>query len=503
MKPHKILTLISLMTIAISSFAQDETDALRYSMLSPMGTARSIGFGGALGSVGGDFTSLSVNPAGLGIYRRSEFMFTPSLKMNNVNSKYLGMEYDQSAARLNFNNIGLVMTWAERGKRYENSKWKTMSFAIGYNRLAEFKREYVLQGQLKDPFGNNGSFSELFVADARNHPSNVNSEGTMAYIGYQSYLVNQDSLGYFTLADVKTGLNQLKTVEEKGGVNELCLSFGGNYEEKIMFGATLGLPSIRYIRHLTFDEADASNNDSNYFSYFRYKEDLKTTGNGVNLKLGVIVKPIDALRLGIAIHTPTIFTITDVSNTSIETNTESFKSVIGASDTNPITNVTSPEQRFTYTLITPWRAVFSGTGFIGKLGFVSVDYEYVNYKSMRYHFEQEFAEDARLRNNVIKNTYKAAHNLRIGAEIKMDDFFFRGGVGIYGSPFQNANAKFMRKDFSFGLGYRSGDFFTDVAFVHSDVETTEKPYSLPTLLSPTANLTSNFNTISWTFGWKL
>src|SRR3954468_4991444 len=75
--------------------AQNERDALRLSFLQPQGTARSIGFGSALGSVGGDFTTLSVNPAGIGIYRRSEMMFTPSITFNNTSGYYAGNTRDQ------------------------------------------------------------------------------------------------------------------------------------------------------------------------------------------------------------------------------------------------------------------------------------------------------------------------------------------------------------------------------------------------------------------------
>src|SRR5690606_8909066 len=106
--------------------AQDETDALRYSFLMPQGTARSMGFGSALGSVGGDFSSLSVNPAGIGVYRRSEFMFTPSFHFGNVEGTYLNNVEDRSKTAFNFSNLGLVLTRSERGKRYERSKWKAV-----------------------------------------------------------------------------------------------------------------------------------------------------------------------------------------------------------------------------------------------------------------------------------------------------------------------------------------------------------------------------------------
>ena len=100
-----------LLTIGlISSFnpkntlAQSVSDAAKYSQTSTFATARSVGFGGALGSVGGDFSSLSVNPAGIGIYRKSEFMVTPGLRFNGTNTDYSGSSSADNNVRFGFNN---------------------------------------------------------------------------------------------------------------------------------------------------------------------------------------------------------------------------------------------------------------------------------------------------------------------------------------------------------------------------------------------------------------
>ncbi|MFA6798620.1 MAG: hypothetical protein WCR39_04935, partial [Bacteroidales bacterium] len=66
----KILIISMLLLGALGLSAQNEQDALRYSFIQTGGTTRSISMGGAFGAVGGDFSSLSINPAGLGIYRK-------------------------------------------------------------------------------------------------------------------------------------------------------------------------------------------------------------------------------------------------------------------------------------------------------------------------------------------------------------------------------------------------------------------------------------------------
>ena len=200
---------------AFTALAQDETDVLRYSLMTPQGTARSMGFGSALGSVGGDFTSLSVNPAGIGVYRSSEIMFTPSLKFNSVDGTYLGNLNDDNAARFNFNNFGAVFSRVERGRRYEKANWKTVSFGIGVNRVADFNRNYTYGGLMQGSGDQYSSFAEVFSNAANANPNSIDQAGSLAYLGYQSYLVNPDANNFFyPITNWETGLNQLRSVEE-------------------------------------------------------------------------------------------------------------------------------------------------------------------------------------------------------------------------------------------------------------------------------------------------
>ena len=353
-----------------------------------------MGFGSTLGSVGGDFTALSVNPAGIGIYRKSEVMFTPSLRFGNTESRYLNGIMDDSKTAFNFSNIGIVFTRAERGKRYDKASWKAVSFGIGLNRMADFNRSYSYGGNMQTAAGEpNNSFSELFVNDAAQYPGDVGTNGTLAYLGYQSYLVNQDSLGFYSLASSYIGLNQLRSVNEKGGISEIVFTLGGNYEEKLMIGATLGLPTVRYTRDAFFEETDAGGNNNDDFGSFRYTESLKTTGLGINLKLGMIFKPSDYFRFGVAVHTPTWFSLSDEFNESLTANTEGYQGVV---------SVSNDPRRFDYHLTTPWRGILSATVLMGQYGFITADYEYVDYHSMRYRFSNDFKDEQTVRNNNLK-----------------------------------------------------------------------------------------------------
>ncbi|HTN47309.1 MAG TPA: hypothetical protein VL098_13250 [Flavipsychrobacter sp.] len=481
-------------------YGQDATDALRYSFINPMGTARGLGIGNAMGSVGGDFSSLSINPAGIGVYRRSEVMITPSLKINNVNSTYLNETNSEPNGRVNFNNIGIVFTKTPKGKRYESSSWKAVSFGLGVNRLADFSRNYSYSG-----LNTESSFSEMMANDANNYPGNVNNDpSSLAYMGYTSYIVELDNQGYYSIPFYATDqLRQKRKVEERGGMNEIVLSLGGNYREKLLLGATLGFPTLNFRRESYFEEVDATNDPANFFKAFRYTENLQTTGIGFNAKFGVIYKPADNFRIGAAIHTPTWIALSDIYNQSITSNTEGYKASIGASDTDPITSYDAPENVFNYSVRTPWKGVLSMTGILGKYGFITADYEYVDYTSARLGFSSEYTQQESIRNAEIRKLTKAASNIRLGAEAKLENLFIRAGFGFYGSPYKNAESDMNRLNISAGLGYRTDNFFADLGFMHTRLNEYQTPYSLPDVVTPTATLSNRFNSLALTLGFKM
>lgn len=500
-----ILSTTILLGIAGQSSAQEEADALRYSTLIPQGTARSLGIGSALGAIGGDFTSLSVNPAGIGVYRSSELSFTPSLKLNSTNSTYTGAAINDDATRFNINNFGVVFTSAAEGRRYKNSKWKAASFGFGINRMADFSSNYTYSG-----FNNQSSASEVFYTDLLNYPEDSLNTATNAGLGFSSFLTNSyydtnGNLQLYFVPDYQGGLNQTRTVQQRGGITDVNFSFGGNYEEKLMIGATVGIPTLRYIRETTFREEDATGNPDNDFSYFEYKESLKTTGTGINLKLGFIYNFTKFFRGGVALHTPTFFAMSDQQSKSVTSNTENLKSFLGVGN-NPNTRVDAPLNEYNYSLITPWRAVVSAAGIIGKYGFISVDYEFVDYSSARFSFEDLDSYYESEINNGIKTMYRGASNLRIGGEARFDIVMVRLGLGYYGNPYRNAAAGSDRMTYSAGAGLRFDNVFIDLGFSHSTSTFTETAYvaayANEIISAPQATIKNGFNTVALTFGVK-
>lgn len=497
------ITLCALSASSYYAVAQDASDALRYSHLATQGTARSIGFGGALGSIGGDFSSLSVNPAGIGIYRGSEFTFTPAIRFNSIDGKYTGAEESDNNSRFTVGNLGLVFTAAESGRRYKKAKWKSVSFGIGLNRVADFNKNYIYSG-----YNNTSSASEIFAISAQNdyNAAKDANSASLGRVGYLSYLLDEDSAGFFSIVPFKTGLNQRKSVRERGSMSEVVISLGGNYQDQLMLGATIGIPTINYKREMTLEESDATNDATNFFSNFMYNEVLTTKGSGLNLKLGAIYKPSDQFRLGLAIHTPTYFGLTDEVTQSIVSNTENFKTALNDPDKNPQTVVQAsdlPVNVFEYNLITPMRTVLSASTLLGKVGFITADYEYTDYATTRFRYNATYRAEENYINNIIRKTYKGSHAVRIGGEARFDIAMARLGFGYYTSPYQSASGG-DRIDISAGAGLRFDNWFLDLGFVNTRYERTEQPYNLDAIkiIVPTATLKQSLNTVAITVGFK-
>ncbi len=443
------LTIIFVLSAISYSIAQNEIDALRYSQLYYGGTARSAAIGGAFGALGADFSSLSLNPAGIGLYKISEFTFTPSFYIGRTSSGYLDSP-NREDYKYNFNlgNIGFIYTFFKRGNLYTGDGWKAAQFGFGINRLNNFNNRMIMEG-----FNTTSSLMNQFAENASgSKPGNLNDfESRLAY---DAYLINPvgDSTNYTSV--VNGNVTQRKTVSSSGSVNEVVMSLGGNYSDKLYIGATLGFPFIRYYEQSTYKEIDNKGIVNNFNSFTLY-DDLKTTGAGINFKFGMIYKPVDLIRLGIAFHTPTYYySMQDEYSRKIESD-------LGALGKH---TVSSPQGLYDYELTTPMRIIGSMAFVIGEYGLFSADYEFLDFAEARLRSDNyDFYNE----NDNIQSKYTYSSNIRLGTEWRLDPLTLRAGYGMYASPFRSNVNDGERKVISFGLGFRDQQFFIDMAYAYS------------------------------------
>jgi hypothetical protein len=463
-------------------FAQIPEDAIKYSFFPQNGTARSLAIGGAMGSLGGDITATYVNPAGLGNYKTGEFVFTPGFFFNNNKSNYRDTKFNSKKNNFSLGPIGLVF-----GSVNQYDPTSSTAFSIAVTQTANFNNSVQYRG-----YNNYSSYSEQWAEEiARSGDSIGGILGNPQYAygaapALYTYLVDTFSINgglqvrgqpEFLLGN-GNALYQEKTINTSGGIYEIALGFASNKKNKLLLGGAVGIPILNYKNTTTFRETDTSGIINN-FDYFSYSDNFRTTGAGVNVKLGLIYKPAEHIRLGIAVHTPTyMFAMKDKRNTNLEASTEDYTqyNVIAINSKN-FTNGVDGESK--YTMLTPWKFLLSGSYVFREIedvrkqkGFITADIEYTGYRNTGFYSaleaptpeEEQYYKSL---NQVIKGQYKGNFNFRVGGELKFNVVMARLGFAYYTNPYKDAELKARRMLVSGGLGYRHQGFFIDVTYVHS------------------------------------
>lgn len=449
----KILILITSLILASGLFAQTAEDALRFSNnTNTLGTARFMSLSGAMGAVGGDLSSIHYNPAGLGIYKSSEYLFAPRYLYNKAEASYNGTYSTGRRDNLNFGMLGLVSSMPLVNRiNPEAPGWKYIQFGFSINRVDNYREDIFIDGS---SFGGSKVYEWRDQAEGL-YPDQLNPFGSnLAWETYLLDTVNGFPNSYITTVPVD-GVYQQYSSENEGYKNEMSFAMSGNYNDRFFLGASVSFVFLNYYRYTTLTETTMGNPVYYEFKDFTYREDLNTRGNGFNAKLGMIYMITPYIRLSGAVHTPTwYYNMTDTY----------FTKVTSRFSDGETYSYSSPNGRYDYKLNTPFRAMGGLSVIIKNQGFISADYEYLDY-SLAYlkGSGNTFSDE----NQNISNDFQATHSLRIGTEWHYGNFFFRGGYGIATSPVKEDINKFYHDQYSFGVGYRSGPFFMDFAFLQT------------------------------------
>jgi hypothetical protein len=482
----KILFSIILILASFSLIGQNETDALRYSYHFPGGTARATAMGGAFGALGGDITSLNINPAGLGVFRSSEISFTPSFEFISSDAKYIDQVTNGSDVNFNINSFGYVGTAIIDNN---SSNFKNINFGFGYTRLVSFNENTIISAN--NPYN---SMTDWFADRANGtHWENLGSQDPFySSVAWETYLIDPanpgDSTQYASAYNNVYGQEQTLSIGRSGYIGEYSLSLGANYNHKLYFGGSMGIQALRFQQNLFYSEEDIDA-AINGFNEFQFNESLKTYGTGLNFKFGLLFRPLEFIRIGAAIHTPTFYSLSDEWNSSAS----SF-----FDDPNKSSEWDSPQGNYDYELNTPFKAIGSLAFIVMKQGLISIDYEYSDYSLARlrsYHYA--FISE----NNNIKTEYKATHNVKAGIEYRIEQISLRAGFAYFDSPYKSDH---INKDsyhlmYSGGIGFRTQQFYFDIAYAHL---TGSKMYYLyeGTISSPAAEIKNSNNRIIATVG---
>ncbi len=487
----KFLLFSTLLSFLLNTAnTQSLFDALRYSQFEVEGSARTVGVGGGIGALGADFSVLSTNPAGMATYRRSEFVFTPSWFSAQTDARLRGEESNFSikSEKTNFNLNALGVVFASRPIA---SDWKVTAFGIGFNKLANFNQRTFFEGVSE------GSITDRWLELAQGlTPSELDDfEAGLAYDGEAIYNGIDDETSYYSDFDEKELVRKSQLIRQKGSINELVFSFAGNYDEKLMLGMTLGVPILDYEEVKTYRETDPDNNNP-VFDELEFTERLRTTGAGINLKMGLIYRFNNMVRMGVALHTPTGFALDDSYSTSLDYS-------YNFNGQNQV-SANSPEGSFEYRLRTPWRFIGSLGLLFDKMGFLTAEVEWLDYTSAQFNFNQtNNIDDLKYEqelNDQIERELGTAVNVRLGGEFAWNILRLRAGYGIMGSPYIDDND--YQSAISVGAGLREKNFFIDLAYRYSSATGTYSPYLTSSAPEQIIDIDESKGKFMLTFGVK-
>ena len=411
----KKISILAGISASALFFAQDvsiiRNTSTIYDNTSSLGTARYSAMAGSMGALGGDASVLNTNPAGLGVFITDDVSASLVINSNKSTASLAGKSTSQNTSKVNLGSANGVLSFQTK----ENSAWKFVNVGINY----------VTQN----------------VSDKLQSPGNAN----------------------ITIGQSSTNPNIFDghLYETIGHRSKLNLGIGGNYDNKIYIGAAVNFSSVNIEQYDEVKVSSTSTRTSKYLT--KQNTPYIEEGDGFSLSLGVIGKLNNAVRLGVAIESPTWYSIDREYN---------YYGLNGS-----ILSINGYTENRTFR--TPTKLTLSGAFIPNKHFAFNVDYR-VDLGKPNF---GGGAADVQL-NNFYESTYKAQHEVRIGGEYRIKSFRVRGGYAFTTSPFKdhtetmfdnNANVVSGKLSnyivgktqvISGGIGYDFKMFYIDASYQH-------------------------------------
>ncbi len=476
------------------------------------GSARSVGMAGVQTSLGADLGALSSNPAGLGVYRKSEYVGGLGLNFGSSTSHYLGTQTSDLKPTIGVNNLGVAFCGLKDD--LNESDWRGGTFAIGMNLLQSYNNSFSFDGKnannsMINSFIEQANGTSAFVYDKDYTDRNIQSIPSLAY---NTYLISDDNTissdfkyykGYIPPDKI---MQQSGTVSTSGATRSWSFGYGANYKNQLYIGGSIGIIGLKRTVEKTYSEK-LLNGGEWYLNNFTFTDKYQVKGTGFNLSLGIIYKLNDVVRFGASLKTPDWFSIKEEYNASISAAYNNIPLYYSDSTLYNLTqesgNLTT--QKFNYTYFSPMKIGFGTSIFMNKVGFISLEGEYINYTGMVFQKSgaNYFAGD----NQTIKNIYRDVVNLRTGIELRKDIFRFRGGLAYMPSPFvdgTDVRVKRIVSDantmFSLGLGLKFTNSFVDFGLNRTNYTSHYSPYTLSNGSQPLTTVANGSTTFVVTVG---
>ena len=497
---HRIL-LASFMTLAASAVqAQDMYDLARLSGSDLTGTARYVGMGGAMGALGADLTALNTNPAGLGLYRSSDIAFTVGVNMlnNDINNN--------ETSRVSFDQMGVAIA-----SKYSNyTSLKFINYGFNYRKHKNFFDDFSFSDNW------NGDYSQTYqMAQMTYAGTDVSNMPALAGAAVNAGILNLDDSEYWGRGAYATNYKLYQT----GGIQEYDFSLAANWSDQYFLGLSLAYYHAAFDRTIAYTEYGKDDTSYDMYNYY------KTRGDGMNIKLGGIIRPVadSNFRFGIALQSPTYFSLTDENGVDIEAYAKDGKTMTGSgyAYSDPVD----------YELSTPWKFNFSLGHTIGGILALGAEYQLEDYCAVKirerdgYHSEYtDYVDDSS------REYLHTVHTVKLGAELKpIPELSIRAGYNYSTAIFEKEAYRSL-KDFTdmyidsmtetsyentlglhrltCGVGYHGGNFYADMAFQYTIQKADFYPFDDyyteggTTYYTPGTSINKNRSQISLTLGYR-
>ena len=487
-----------------------EFDAMTAAKTDLNGTARYMGMAGAFGALGGDVSAIKDNPAGLGIYRSSEVTATFGFRTQSTASNWNGSTDSDGRFKFTFDNVAAVTAFPTWAGRNGSSGLLQSNWSLSYNRLKNFNRRLRvgadgLANSMTDylaGFTNGLPSADLILTDNYDPFENAHVPW-LSTMAFETFLINNaidpttqqaiDDQWTSALFDGET-VNSNYYLEESGGINEFAISWGGNISNVVYLGATLNFQSVNYRLWSRYDEDFGAGLELG--EGFTLENDLRTSGLGINGNFGVIVRPVDFLRIGLAYKTPMRYNLTTANDGKMYSTMLTDGSVRiseGEGTLRDYYSAPASENEYDYDIYVPGKLTVSAAWIIGKKAIVSADFGYTNYRNLKmYDIDNAYYYDEY--NDAIRETFSNAYEVNVGAEYRITDHVSaRLGYALETATMKQSAMKVpqlntARTDLEYfrnrgtnyitaGLGYRGNVWYIDAAFVYSDLHEDFMPYN--------------------------
>jgi len=463
----KYIYLTFLLSFGFIGFSQEitEQDALRYAIQDLTGTARFKGMSGAFGAVGGDLSSININPAGSVLFKNN-FASITATNFNNYNkANYFGTKTRENLSDFDLNQIGAVLVFVDNN---EDNDWKKFSVALNYENTNNFDNALFSTGL--NPYNSIGNY---FVNMAQGIPEtnlasgnyyNYGFAGQQAYIGYQTYIIEPVTSNTYT-SNVPSGGNYYHQnyITSTGYNGKLTGNFASSYKNFLFLGANLNVHFTDYVKTSSLVETNnnpLNPNPNSTIDYIRFDNEIYTYGTGFSLNLGAIVQATKSFRFGLAYESPTWYRLNDELLQGLETIS------INNPDNNPNPYIYTDKNIYpTYKLQTPSKWTGSMVYIYKNKGLISVDFTTKNYGNTTFRPRNEIVYQ-NLNSNMSQNLDNAIE-LRIGGEYKIKQVSLRAGYRFEESPYKVDYTMGDLTGYTGGIGYNFGESRLDLAYSNS------------------------------------